>query len=158
MRIFKEHFVLLTISALLFSAGLPLQTGASEAYRNPAVPGQDSPQYWMDRGGLYATYGNYPAAIKAYQKALDLNVRGGTVYYDLSLAYSENGEFDQALAAIDKALTMAPDNGRFWYGRGWILLRSGTSPETARVNIEKAAALGYPDALAYLRREAHVAK
>ena len=119
-------------------------------YHNPAVPGEDTAAYWIDRGGLLATYGNFPEAIKAYNKALALNPDSSIIYYDLALAYGENGEYESARVAIDRAITMEPDNGRFYYGRAWVLLKA-VGPEKARGDFLKAAELGDRNALDYLQ-------
>lgn len=122
----------------------------ADDYHNPAVAGAESPSYWLDRGALLATYGNYPAAIKAYNKALALDSGVSAIYFNLALAYGETGAFEQARAAINRAVTMAPEDGRYLYGRGWILLQA-YGPAQARADFEKAAELGNPDALGYLQ-------
>lgn len=134
---------------LLGGAGTVLPSGAAE-YHNPAVAGKESPDYWLDRGALLATYGNYPAAIQAYKKALALDPDLSSAYYNLALAHFENGELGQALATVNQALIMDPDNGRYLYGRGWILLQ-GYGADRAAADFQRAAELGNPDALDYLR-------
>ena len=134
---------------LFGGAGLVLPANAAE-YRNPAVAGEESPSYWLDRGALLATYGNYPAAIKAYKKALALDPDLSSAYFNLALAHFGNGELGQALATINQALIMDPDNGRYLYGRGWILLQ-GFGAHRADADFQWAAELGNQDALDYLK-------
>ena len=110
---------------------------------------EDDPQYWMDKGGLYASYGNQEAAIKSFRKALELDPENIRAAFNLGLAYAENGDYDKALGFINKAVSRAPKNGNYLYGRGWVHLRAG-DPEKAMQDIGKAAELGNPDAIEYM--------
>ncbi|MBS3754695.1 MAG: tetratricopeptide repeat protein [Desulfobacterales bacterium] len=110
---------------------------------------EDDPQYWMDKGGLYASYGNQDAAIKSFRKALELDPENIRAAFSLGLAYAENGDYDRALGFINKAVLGAPENGNYLYGRGWVHLLACDS-EKAMQDIGKAAELGNPDALEYM--------
>jgi len=113
------------------------------------VLSENDPQYWMGKGGLYASYGNQEAAIKSFRKALELDPENIRAAFNLGLAYAENGDYDKALGFINKAVSRAPENGNYLYGRGWVHLLAG-DPEKAMQAIGKAAALGNPDALEYM--------
>lgn len=146
--LFRRISTAILMVVLLTGAGPLLSAGAAE-YHNPAVAGEDSPSYWLDRGALLATYGNYPSAIKAYQKALGLDPKQSNIYFDLALAQFGNGELGQALATVNQALIMEPENGHYLYGRGWILLQ-GYGAARAEADFQRAARLGDQDALNYL--------
>lgn len=137
--------------ALLFGLGAaPVGSETNEApYVNPAVNGPEDPAYWVDLGGLYATYGAYPAAIKAYEKALTLNPASLAAQYNLALAHAELGQLDQALGYVNKVIAMAPGEHRYYYARARILLVAGLTAE-AMQDFRKAADLGNPDAIAFL--------
>ena len=120
-------------------------------YVNTAVTNPNDATYWLDRGGLYATYGNYSAAVEAYQKALTLDANNSKAYYDMSVARAELGQLDQALEEINRAIAMDPGQDRYYYGRAWLLLRTGRMAE-AMDNFNKAADMGNLDAAAYLQR------
>jgi Flp pilus assembly protein TadD len=125
----------------------PLMAG----YSNPAVAADSQdPVYWLDQGGLFATYGNYQRAVEAYKKALALDDTNSKAHYDIALAYSELGELEQALAEINRAIALDPEKSRNYYGRAWILLKSGHNAE-ARDDFRKAADMGNLDAIAYLQ-------
>lgn len=138
---------------LVFSAGAAGPMAGAAEYHNPAVAGEDSPSYWLDRGALLATYGNYPAAIEFYKKALALDPNLSVAYFNLALAHFGNGELGQALATINQALIMEPENGRYLYGRGWILLQ-GYGADRAEADFKRAAELGSRDAQDYLQGRA----
>ena len=120
-------------------------------YLNPAVPGEGTAAYWMDKGGLYSTYGNFPAAIRAYEESLALAPNNGEAYFDMGIAYSEMGDYQKALEYIAKAITLDPENGRYHYGRAWTLILSGRTAE-AETDMIKAANFGNLDAQRYLQR------
>jgi tetratricopeptide (TPR) repeat protein len=120
-------------------------------YSNSAVtPDAQNPAYWLDQGGLFATYGNYSGAVKAYQKALVLDAGNSEAHYDIALAYGELGESDQALVEINKAIALDAGQSRYYYGRAWIYLKSGRR-EQAMDDFQKAADMGSLDAITYLK-------
>lgn len=119
-------------------------------YSNPAIAADSQdPVYWLDQGGLFATYGNYSRAVEAYKKALALDDSISKAHYDIALAYSELGQLDQALGEINRAIALDSEQSRYFYGRAWILLKSGRGTE-AMDDFHKAAEMGDLDAIAYL--------
>jgi tetratricopeptide (TPR) repeat protein len=118
-------------------------------YNNPAISDKNSAAYWLDRGGLFATYGNYQAAVAAYKKALQMDGNLSKAHFDMGVAYGEMGDFDQALSQIDTAITLSPDTAAYYYGRGRVLLLAGRHAR-AMEDFQKAAAMGNRDAKAYL--------
>jgi tetratricopeptide (TPR) repeat protein len=120
-------------------------------YSNSAVTADtQNPVYWLDQGGLFATYGNYSDAVKAYKRALALDDSNSKAHYDIALAYGELGEMDSALAEINRAIALDTEQSRYYYGRAWILLRSGQRAK-AMADFHKAADMGNLDAIAYLK-------
>jgi superkiller protein 3 len=139
--------VIAVCTASLLSGGTPM---AAE-YDNVAIPDKQGPTYWLDQGGLFATYGNYNAAIEAYQKAIALDPQNAEAYFDMGVAYGELDEFESALLHINKAITMDPGQGRYYYGRAWVYLISG-QPDNALEDFKKAAEMGNLDAIGYLQQ------
>lgn len=119
-------------------------------YSNPAVAADSQdPVYWLDQGGLFATYGNYFKAVESYKKALTLDDANSQAHYNIALAYGELGQLEQALAEMNRAIALDAEQSRYYYGRGWILLKSGRSAE-AMDDFQKAADMGNLDAISYL--------
>lgn len=119
-------------------------------YANPAVGDKTESAYWLDLGGLYNTYGNFPEAVKAYKKALGLGYNDSAAYFNLSLAYCEMGLFEDSLDAIKQAISIEPQNGKYYYGQAWILIKAAQAAE-ANAILQHAAELEDPDAIAYLK-------
>lgn len=144
----RIHMAKLLVWALML-IGLSVSPLMAD-YLNPAVvaDGQD-PVYWLDQGGLFATYGNYSRAVESYKKALALDDNNSKAHYDVALAYGELGQLEQALVEINRAVALDAGQSQYYYGRAWILLKSGRSAE-AMDDFQKAADMGNLDAIAYL--------
>lgn len=134
-------------AASVFYSGTPMAAD----YDNVAIVDKQGPAYWLDQGGLFATYGNYTAAIEAYQKVLTFDPQNAEAYFDIGVAYGELDEFDSALLHINKAIALDPGQGRYYYGRAWVYLISGRS-DKALDDFKKAAEMGDPDAIVYLEQ------
>jgi Flp pilus assembly protein TadD len=128
-----------------------LMVGTTRAeYANKNLTDMNDPVYWLDQGGLFATYGSYTAAIKAFNKALALDASNSKAYFDRGLSYAEMGELNQAMVDINKAISLDSGQSSYYYGRGRVLLLSGQLDQ-ARADFEKAAEMGNLDALHYLQ-------
>ncbi len=139
------------IIAILFGLALLLVQPVAADYSNEKITTEDGPIYWLDLGGLFATYGNYQAAIKAYKKALAMDPDYSEVHFDLGVAYGEIGDLDQSLLAINKAISLVPDQSRYYYGRAWAYLLAGNN-NRAMIDFHKAAEMGDRDAIMYIQR------
>ena len=128
---------------------LPVSSAWAE-YVNSAITNPNDAIYWLDQGGLFATYGNYTAAVEAYKKALALDANNSEAYFNLSVAHAELGELDLALEEINRAIAMDSSQDRYYYSRAWLLLRSGRMDEAVN-NFRKAADMGNLDAITYLQ-------
>jgi tetratricopeptide (TPR) repeat protein len=118
-------------------------------YHNLAVTDRHDADYWLDQGALFATYGNYSKAVEAYQKALALDASNSKAHYDIALAYGELEKPDQALAEINRAIALDARQNQYYYGRAWLLLKSGHSSQ-AMDDFQKAADMGNLDAITFL--------
>jgi tetratricopeptide (TPR) repeat protein len=148
----KRWIILIGVVWLVCGSGFSLALADSKPsapYHNPAMPGPSEPAYWLDRGGLFATYGNYTAAIKAYRKALDLDPKISEAYFSMGLALAELGRTDQAFAQVERAIVINPNDARYYYGRARIFLITGQA-EKAQADFDRSATMGHYDAIVYL--------
>ena len=127
-----------TISADLITKS----TGESFSRKNDA-------DYWFDKGALCATYGNDPAAIKYFQKAISLDPQRNDAYFEQGISYGQLENFLKAIALINQAIEMNPHNGLYFYGRARVHLLAGEK-EKAMADFKKAAQLDDEDAQNYL--------
>jgi|GEM_PF-2729255 len=116
----------------------------------------DSAADWINKGALYASYGNDMAAIKAFEKALEIDPKAYDAQFMMGVSFGAMGEYDKALVHINKALAASPGNGRYLYGRAWVYLLSGKS-EMAAADMKAAAENGSPDAAEYLKHHPEMA-
>ena len=106
--------------------------------------------YWIDKGALCYTYGNPKAAIKHFEKAIELDPGNAPAYFNKGMCHGEMGQYEEALSCINKAIDMYPERAVYFYGRGRVHLLSADK-EKAVKDFERAAELGDSDAQAYLR-------
>ena len=117
--------------------------------KEPVQPIVKDAGYWIDQGGLAATYGAYESAIRYYKKALAMGADESRVYFNMGIAYGELGDYPRALVHLGQAIQIAPDEGAYYYGRARVYLLSGEK-DMAMEDFERAADLGDLDALQYL--------
>ena len=141
--------MIIRIMALIVVMVPLVQQDCLAEYANPSTGDKTDVAYWLDLGGLYAAYGNFPAAVEAYKKALDLDSDDSAAYFDLSLALCEMGQYEDSLESIKQAILRDPQNGHYYYGQAWILVKAGNIAE-ARAIFHHAAVLNDPDAIDYL--------
>ena len=146
----SKRFRVLVVGFVFMLACAP---AAASEYVNENLMDKTDPAYWLDQGGLFATYGNHTAAVRAYQKAIELDPENSEAYFNLGVTYGEMDDLDQALLYINKAISLDDSQERYYYGRAWVLLIAGKKEEALQ-DFEKAAAMGDLDAIIYLKQEA----
>lgn len=122
----------------------------AQAGQRDAEPAKDSPQYWLNKGELFATYGNQRRAIEYYKKALKIDPNNSKAYFHLGVSYGESGQYEKALDAINRAIALQPEDGDYYYARGWIYSLAGKQDKAKR-DMQRAVDLGNPDAEKYLQ-------
>jgi len=146
----KSVFLTILVSLLALVVFSSLSSPVAAAAEQVEAAPVKNADYWFDRGALCATYGNDPAAIKFFQKAITLAPNRSGAYFTQGISYGQLDEFDKALGLIDKAIAMEPQNGLFIYGRGRVHLLAGDRRK-AMADFRKAAELDDEDAQTYLK-------
>jgi tetratricopeptide (TPR) repeat protein len=156
---FKSILAAISINllALVLIIAFSSQIAAQKTYNKPktmagekTAAARKDADYWFNKGALCATYGNDRIAIKYFQKAISLNPNRSGAYFAQGISYGQLGEFDPALARINQALEMDPQNGLYLYGRGRVYLLAGKQ-EQAMEDFKRAAELDDEDAQTYLK-------
>ncbi len=114
-----------------------------------ASPDKDDPQYWLNKGQLFATYGNVKRAVEHFRKAAEMDPENSLAFFHLGLSYGDNGQYSKAMDAINRAISLKPSDGDYYYARGWIRMLAGNRDQ-AVADMKRAAQLNDPDAIAYL--------
>jgi len=117
-------------------------------YSDTAVKNAD---YWLNKGLICATYGNDPAAVRYFKKALALSPQRGDIWFNQGISYGEMGDFIEAIEALNKALELGFSEGLGLYGRARVYLLVGETSK-ALEDFRHAAALGNNDAIDYLEK------
>lgn len=113
-----------------------------------AIPLDPKPVRYANRGYGYLALGNYPAALADAETGISLNANYTTTYGVKALALKGMGRNDEALAAIDKALALEPENAHYWHVKGNILAANGNCTG-ARESLEISLTLDPDYALPY---------
>jgi tetratricopeptide (TPR) repeat protein len=134
---------------------VPVVRTSGAAAPRASGPGEGTPDYWMDRGGLLSAYGNYQGALRCFRRALELDPGRAEAAFQMGVAYGELGLFEQAVGAMSQAIERDPARGHYHYGRGRVYLLAGEE-ELAMKDFMEAAFLGDPDARTYLKEASGV--
>jgi tetratricopeptide (TPR) repeat protein len=85
-------------------------------------------------------------AIRYYERVLRAKPNDATILKRVSLSYAAKGDFQAAMASIDKALEIAQENHEAWLRKGTFCLTFGRGDlDGARKAFEKAAEFGPVD-------------
>ena len=148
---FAVVLLCIAVALALAAPAIAADKAAAKGPKRPAAAAESKdPNYWFQKGALCATYGNNPAAIRYCGKAMALDPRHSGAIFSQGVSYGQLGDYSKALAGIDQAITMEPQNGLYFYGRGRTHLLAGEK-DKAMQDFRKAADLGDEDAQAYLR-------
>ena len=100
-----------------------------------AYPTYFRPNYdlaWQKMGHAYSREGNWPEAIKAYEKSLQINPEWAQSWLGLGMAYDATRRFNEAIAAYDKAVQYDPRHAGSHYLFGQALERAGLKDDALR--------------------------
>lgn len=81
---------------------------AIAAYRQAIVTDPINPRIRLNLGGLFYGLGNYEAATRQFQNAVDLKPDYANGYYNLSAAYREREMYQEAYLAMQAVLNILP--------------------------------------------------
>jgi cytochrome c-type biogenesis protein CcmH/NrfG len=76
---------------------------------------------WTQLGNVYFDTSNFPKAIRAYQKSLELSPNNPNVLTDLGVMYRRNGQSDKALEAFEKAIAIDSTHEQSRFNKGIVL-------------------------------------
>jgi len=112
---------------------------------NEAVKGLSAVD-WLEKGKSFLNAKKYDDAIKAYDKAIELDPEpdnAAGAYFGRGVVYNMKGQLDRAIEDFNKAIELYPDYAHVYVSRGYVYSRKGQY-DKAIMNFNKAIEL-YPD-------------
>ena len=88
-------------------------TSAYQAYQQAAKHWPDNLIAYMGIGNTAFDLGKYAVSASAYQQLLAISPNAAAAWNNLAYALAKQGKKQSSLAAIDKAIQLAPDNINF---------------------------------------------
>lgn len=107
----------------------------SELERDPA-----NPKLLMRLGRIYFEQNNFPLALEAFQRAVEVGPTSSEAHNWLGVAFMQRGDFPGAVSEFRRAIALNPKYGRAYTNLGSALSKSGQLPEGLKA-FEKALAL-----------------
>ena len=96
---------------------------------------------WNHLGIAYKEKKNYPASVRAFEKARAYkNFTDAEFYISAGLAYGEMKMYDQAIADFSKAISIDPENAEAYNNKGLYLFEKGVA-DSSVFYFDKAIAL-----------------
>src|SRR5262249_13076831 len=92
----------------------------------------------LNRGATRASKRDYAGAISDYDAVLKLKPGDVTALLNRGIAHGEERDYPRALADFSEAIRLAPQAGEGYSGRCWIRAASGTAPEAAIEDCDRA--------------------
>ncbi len=74
-------------------------------------------------GNCYLYQNKFDEAIKAYDKAIEINPQISETWNNKGIALHELNRSDEAMKAYDKAIEINPNNSDAWYNKGLVLYK-----------------------------------
>jgi serine/threonine protein kinase len=84
---------------------------------------------WHNRGTSLAALGNVQAAIRCYDRALELNPSLAGTWSSKGIALQQLGHLQEAVECYNEALALDPGESRHWHNKGRALIDSGAHDE-----------------------------
>jgi tetratricopeptide (TPR) repeat protein len=101
------------------------------------------PAAHLNLGVINYLEGNYGAALKSYQSAIDLRSDYAEAYFNIGSVYYREKLVKKAEESFLKAISLNPDYGRAHYSLGFLYLEQ-KKYDLAKRHAEKAAENGVP--------------
>jgi tetratricopeptide (TPR) repeat protein len=131
--------------------GETLELSRADGQSKATVKAKDSqPELdYTKRGTMYSKEGNYQEAIKAYDKAIEVNPSYAIAYYNRSVAYTKTGQYERAINDCNKVLQLDPQHANSFYTRGVSYWHLGSKNQAIK-DMQEAAKLKHKGAQNYL--------
>ncbi|MDD5129040.1 MAG: tetratricopeptide repeat protein [Candidatus Omnitrophica bacterium] len=89
----------------------------------------NSPGAIFYQANIYYQEAKYDAAIKGYQRLLDMGLESGNIYYNLGNSYFKEGRFGLAVLNYDKAIGFVPNDSDLKSNYNYVLQELNLEPQ-----------------------------
>lgn len=96
----------------------------ADAAATKAIALLNQPTFWYygHRAGIRKELGRYRDAVRDWKKALEIKPDHANYQYSIAQSYHKLGKTDQALAAINQAIGLKPENQTYHFFKGILLM------------------------------------
>ena len=113
-------------------------TAAIESLQTAIKLAPENPVSHQMLGVAYFRHNQYPEAIQALHRAIELNSKVSPdypyhPYYDLGMVYLKQSKFDDAILCFERAIELDPDQIRAYYSLGNTYIRQGSVQKGAEL-------------------------
>lgn len=122
--------------------GARIMSLEAEAKANP-----NNANTWMHLGNIYFDTDQPVKSIEAYKKSLNLNSAQPDVWTDMGVMYRRIRQFNEAIAAFDKASALRPTLEAAFFNKGLVLIYDLGEKEAGLKEWQKVVAIN-PDSRA----------
>jgi len=91
---------------------------ASERFLNASTVIEKTKEQWLEEGKAHYSACQYEAAIEAYCRAIELDLKYAPCYYRRGIAYNHLGEYWRAINDYNRAIELDPGYFSVFYRRG----------------------------------------
>jgi tetratricopeptide (TPR) repeat protein len=88
--------------------------------------------FLWDLGHSFFEFKHYEEAVTSYDRALEINPKNDSAWYNRSSALGSLGKFEDVVTSCDRALEINPKNDSAWYNRGRALNNLGRYEEAIK--------------------------
>ena len=118
---------------------------ASEAFLKSIEKNPDKKEHYFQLGLCYDNLKEYDKSDEAFQKALEIDPKFAYALNYLGYSWAERGvNLDKALANIEAALKVEPDNGSYTDSLGWVYFKLGDYRKAEKILLKASQLLKDP--------------
>ena len=110
--------------------------------------------YWLHKGYVADYNKEYDKAISFYLRSIELKPDDADAYFNMGIAYNNQGNYPKAIESYEKAIDLKPDYASAYNNMGNAYHDQGNT-QLQILNYKKAAKLGHQGCQDWLKKYGH---